>query len=148
MKLNWILKDFSELTTAELYDILQLRIEVFIVEQNCVFQDADYKDQSASHLMGYADNKLAAYTRLLPAGKSFSEASIGRVVTAGFARNSGIGKKLMTESINRLYQLFGKQPIRIGAQLYLKKFYESFGFQQSSAVYLEDGIEHIEMLLD
>lgn len=148
MSINWSLKTFAELNADELYSILRLRNEVFVVEQNCVFQDADNKDQYAYHFMGYDDNnKLAAYTRLLPAGASFAEASIGRVVTAPFARNSGIGKSLMVESIATIYKLYGKQPLRIGAQLYLKKFYESFGFQQSSEVYLEDGIEHIEMLL-
>lgn len=148
MSINWSLKEFARLTVNELYAILQLRSEVFVVEQNCVFQDADGKDQSAWHLMGFSDdNQLAAYTRLLPAGAAYDEASIGRVVTAAFARNSGIGKKLMIESINTIYNLFGKQPIKIGAQLYLKRFYESFGFQQTSEVYLEDGIEHIEMLL-
>jgi ElaA protein len=148
MIITWSLKKFAELQVTELYEILRLRNEVFVVEQNCAFQDADNKDQDAFHLMGHnEDQQLAAYTRLLPAGISFSEASIGRVVTAAFARNSGIGKKLMSESIATIYKLYGKQPLRIGAQLYLKKFYESFGFQQSSEVYLEDGIEHIEMLL-
>jgi ElaA protein len=148
MSISWSLKEFARLTVDELYAIIQLRNEVFVIEQNCVFQDADGKDPYAWHLMGFNENnKLAAYTRLIPAGASFQEASIGRVVSAGFARNSGIGKKLMTESINSLYTLFGKQPIRIGAQLYLKRFYESFGFQQTSEVYLEDDIEHIEMLL-
>jgi ElaA protein len=148
MSINWSLKEFSALTVHELYAIIQLRNEVFVIEQHCVFQDADGKDPHAWHLMGFNENnQLAAYTRLLPAGASFAEASIGRVVSAGFARNSGIGKKLMNESIDRLYNLFGKQPIKIGAQLYLKRFYESFGFQQSSDVYLEDGIEHVEMLL-
>jgi ElaA protein len=147
MEVTWQLKPFDKLTISELYDILYLRSEVFVVEQQCVFLDVDFKDQLAHHLMGLHNNKLAAYTRLFNAGITYQEASIGRVVTAPFARNSGIGKNLMTESINQLYTLFGKQPIRIGAQLYLKKFYESFGFQQDSEMYLEDGIEHIEMLL-
>lgn len=146
--MNWILKEFNALTVHELYAILQLRSEVFVVEQNCVFQDIDFKDQRAYHLMGYIDNQLLAYTRLLPAGFPYVEASIGRVVTAKAARNSGIGKKLMTESIDTLYRLYGRQTIKIGAQYYLKKFYESFGFQQSGEIYLEDGIEHIEMLLN
>ena len=147
MKVTWTIKPFDELTVSELYAVLHLRSEVFVVEQQCVFLDMDFKDQTAHHLMGYQDNKLAAYTRLFDKGKSYREASIGRVVTAPFARNSGIGKILMSESIQQLYTLYGKQPIRIGAQLYLKKFYESFGFQQDSEMYLEDGIEHIEMLL-
>jgi ElaA protein len=148
MPVNWVLKKFTDLSVDELYLVIQLRNDVFVVEQNCVFQDADGKDPYAWHLMGFdEENRLSAYTRLLPAGASFNEASIGRVITARFARNSGIGKNLMTESIISLYMLFGKQPIKIGAQLYLKKFYESFGFQQTSDVYLEDDIEHIEMLL-
>ncbi len=147
MEVTWILKPFDQLTVSELYAVLHLRSEVFVVEQQCVFPDMDFKDQKAHHLMGFQENKLAAYTRLFNAGESYREASIGRVVTAPFARNSGIGKNLMLESIQQLYTLFGKQPIRIGAQLYLKRFYESFGFQQDSEMYLEDGIEHIEMLL-
>ncbi|RYG06073.1 MAG: GNAT family N-acetyltransferase [Chitinophagaceae bacterium] len=147
MQPTFVLKEFESLTPTELYAILHLRTDVFVVEQNCAFQDLDYKDQKAYHLMGYIDNKLAAYTRLLPAGVTFDEPSIGRVVTASFIRNSGIGKKLMSESVDAVYRLFGRQPIKIGAQLYLQKFYESFGFQQSSDVYLEDDIEHIHMLL-
>jgi ElaA protein len=146
--MNWTLKEFSQLTVDELYAILRLRIDVFIVEQNCPFQDADNKDQQAYHLMGYADGSLVAYARLLRAGISYQEASIGRVVSASIVRHSGIGKKLMVESIDTIYRLYGHQPIRIGAQLYLKNFYESFGFQQSSEMYLDDGIEHIEMLLN
>ena len=146
MQLHWLLKRFDELTPYQLYAILQLRNEVFVVEQNCVFQDADDKDQNSYHLMGYLDNKLVAYTRLVPAGLSYEQASIGRVVTSPSVRRSGAGKLLMQQSIDSLYSLFGKVPIRIGAQLYLQHFYESFGFQRISDIYLEDGIEHIYML--
>ena len=146
MQLHWLLKRFDELTPYQLYAILQLRNEVFVVEQNCVFQDADDKDQNSYHLMGFLDNKLAAYTRLVPAGLSYEQASIGRVVTSPSVRRSGAGKLLMQQSIDSLYSLFGKVPIRIGAQLYLQHFYESFGFQRISDIYLEDGIEHIYML--
>ena len=145
MQIQWVLKKFEELSPYQVYAILQLRNEVFVVEQNCVFQDADDKDQLSFHLMGFQDNKLVAYTRLVPAGVSYPQASIGRVVTAPAVRRQGAGKLLMQQSINTVYELFGKVPIRIGAQLYLKKFYESFGFQQVSEVYLEDGIEHIYM---
>lgn len=145
--INWACKSFDELTPRELYAILQLRSEVFVVEQNCVFQDIDNKDQASRHLMGWHDGLLAAYTRLVPAGISFEEVSIGRVVTSPKMRKSGAGRLLMKKSIETTYTIFGNTPIRIGAQLYLKKFYESFGFQQSSEIYLEDGIEHIEMLL-
>lgn len=146
MQLHWLLKRFDELTPYQLYAILQLRNEVFVVEQNCVFQDADDKDQNSYHLMGFLDNKLVAYTRLVPAGVSYEQASIGRVVTSPSVRRSGAGKLLMQQSINSLYSLFGKVPIKIGAQLYLQHFYESFGFERISDIYLEDGIEHIYML--
>lgn len=144
--MQWILKPFEELTPYQVYAILQLRNEVFVVEQNCVFQDADDRDQLAYHLMGFKDNKLMAYTRLLPSGAVYAEASIGRVVTSPLARGSGAGKELMQQSIKTLYHLFGNVPIKIGAQLYLKSFYQSLGFEQISDVYLEDGIEHIYML--
>lgn len=146
MQLQWLLRRFDELTPYQLYAILQLRNEVFVVEQNCVFQDADDKDQDSYHLMGFLDNKLVAYTRLVPAGVAYKQASIGRVVTSPSVRRSGAGKLLMQQSINSLYTLFGKVPIKIGAQLYLQHFYESFGFTRISDIYLEDGIEHIYML--
>lgn len=146
MKTRWLLKKFEDLTPFELYTILQLRNEVFVVEQNCVFQDADNNDQKAWHLMGFDKDNLVAYTRLLPANTSYEEASIGRVVTSSLVRGTGIGKELMNQSIGAVYNLFGKQPIKIGAQLYLRKFYEEFGFEKISDVYVEDGIEHIYML--
>lgn len=148
MQLQWIEKKFEDLTPYQLYAILQLRNEVFVVEQNCVFQDADDKDQDSHHLMGFLNNKLAAYTRLVPTGVVYPEMSIGRVITAGTVRRMGAGKELMKQSIEYCYRLFGKGPIRIGAQLYLKSFYEAFGFHQISDVYLEDGIEHIYMRKD
>lgn len=146
--LDWACKPFDELSPKELYAILQLRNEVFVVEQQCVFQDADDKDQFSSHLMGWDHERLTAYTRLVPAGISYKEASIGRVVIFPKMRKSGIGKKLMELSIEMVYRLWNKQSIRIGAQVYLKKFYESFGFQQCSYIYMEDNIEHIQMILD
>lgn len=146
MYIEWTLKKFEKLKPHLLYTILQLRNEVFVVEQNCVFQDLDDKDQDSFHLMGYETNKLVAYTRLVPPGIIYPEASIGRVVTSPSVRGKGAGKLLMNQSIATVYHLFGKVPIKIGAQLYLKKFYETFGFQQISEVYLEDGIEHIYMM--
>jgi ElaA protein len=145
MQLEWILKPFASLSPFEVYAILQLRNEVFVVEQACVFQDADDKDQESYHLMGYSGGKLVAYTRLVPPGVIYDDVSIGRVVTSPTARRSGAGRELMKNSIAHCYTLFGKRPIRIGAQLYLKAFYESFGFHQTSDVYFEDGIEHIYM---
>lgn len=143
--MHWILKKFEELNPYQLYAILQLRNEVFVVEQTCVFQDADDKDQECYHLMGFQNNKLVAYTRLVPPGAIYNIMSIGRVVTSPLVRRNGAGRELMKQSIDYCYQLFGEGPIKIGAQLYLKKFYESFGFRQVSEVYLEDGIEHIYM---
>ena len=142
----WTLKPFDDLTPKELYNILQLRNEVFIVEQNCPYQDLDNKDLYAYHLMGMKENKLIAYSRLLAPGISYSESSIGRVVSSPAVRKTGIGKKLMTESIIQIQNLFQTDTIRIGAQLYLKKFYESFGFVQQGEVYPEDNIPHIIML--
>ena len=141
-------KKFEALTPAELYEILQLRSLVFVVEQNCVYLDADGKDAKSLHLCFYSDNKLVAYARLLPPGLSYKEASIGRVVSHKDHRKYGFGKLLMKEAIERTLAHYDTRKIRIGAQLYLKEFYEGFGFVQASPVYDEDGIEHIEMLLD
>ncbi|MBV8255227.1 MAG: GNAT family N-acetyltransferase [Chitinophaga sp.] len=145
--MRWDLKKFSELTTTELYALLHLRSEVFVVEQKCPYLDMDFSDQKALHLMGYdTRNRLAAYTRLFDKGIKFAEASIGRVVTAPFARGKGAGRELMEESLRQLYQQYGEQPVRIGAQQYLEKFYGSLGFKTVSDTYLEDGIPHVEML--
>lgn len=144
---HWCCKTFNELSVDELYGILKLRIDVFIIEQQCIFQDADNKDQYSHHLFCTSNNTVVAYTRLIPAGKSYEEISIGRVATASQFRNEGLGKELMKRSIDSIWEIYGKQPIRIGAQLYLKRFYESFAFKQVSEIYLEDNIEHIEMIL-
>ena len=144
--IKWICKKFDELTPFELYAIIRLRNEVFVVEQNCVFQDADNKDQECYHLAGWQENVLIAYTRIIPAGVIYDHLSIGRVVTSPDFRHQGTGKLLMEKSIQCAYDLFGKLPIKIGAQLYLKQFYESLSFVQCSDIYLEDGIDHIEMI--
>jgi len=146
MTINWALIKFDDLTAMELYKIMQLRNEVFVVEQNCVYQDADNKDLAGFHLLGWNKDKLVAYTRLLPPGIAFKEPSIGRVVTSPSARKSGIGRELMIQSIDRIQKIYGNLPIKIGAQLYLQKFYTSLGFVQTSDIYLEDNIEHIEMV--
>ncbi len=146
LNLTWICKPFNELTPQELYALLRLRSEVFVVEQNCVFLDMDNKDQIAYHLLGYIGDDLVASTRLLDKNTAYKLMSIGRVVTSPKYRGKGAGKALMEESIKRCYELFGKDEIKIGAQLYLRKFYEGLGFKQSSEIYLEDDIEHIEMI--
>ncbi len=147
MNLTWTYKSFDQLNIAELYSILQLRNEVFVVEQNCVYQDIDNKDLRCFHLMAFDGDVLAAYSRILPPGVSFEEASIGRVITSPNYRGKGIGVTLLEKGIKEAKTTFKVNKIRIGAQLYLKKFYESFGFVQTSEIYLEDGIEHIDMLL-
>ncbi len=144
---KYVTKHFNDLTPQELYSIHKLRNEVFVVEQQCIYQDADNKDPNSYHVMGYDANGLAAYSRIVPAGISFAELSIGRVVTAPHARGTGAGKKIMQEAIKQCNRLFGNVPIRIGAQLYAKEFYNKLGFIQSGDVYDEDGIPHIEMLL-
>ncbi|TAG10733.1 MAG: GNAT family N-acetyltransferase [Sphingobacteriia bacterium] len=141
------IESFESLNSHELYAIMRLRNEVFVVEQNCIFQDADNRDQSSFHLMYWQGENLLAYCRLLPRGLAYAEMSIGRVVSAPSARKSGVGKKLIAKAIEYCHEQFGKGPIRIGAQLYLLRFYASFGFREVGAIYLEDGIEHIEMVL-
>ena len=145
--IHWVLKKFDALSPAELYAILQLRNEVFVVEQHCAYQDADGKDLKAWHLMGWIDDFLALYTRLVPPGVSYPDhSSIGRVVSSKRIRGGGHGWTLMKRSIEEASHLFPGKNIKIGAQLYLRSFYESLGFKQVSEVYLEDGIEHIEMV--
>ncbi|AHF15306.1 GNAT family acetyltransferase [Niabella soli DSM 19437] len=144
--MEWTCKAFADLSTIELYQILQLRAAVFVVEQHCVYQDLDGKDLKGYHLIGWHNGAAVAYTRLLPKDVSYREQSIGRVVTAQTYRALGLGRVLMEQSIEASYRLFGKNPIRIGAQQHLKRFYESLGFQQASDVYEEDGIPHIEMV--
>jgi len=148
----WIEKTFEELTTTELYSVLHLRAEVFVVEQQCPYQDVDYADQHAVHVMGYDDQQqLAAYARVFAPGvrsrgMQYNMASIGRVITAKTHRRTGLGKELMQKAIAAVETRFGKQPIKISAQQYLTKFYQSLGFQQTSDMYLEDNIPHIEMI--
>jgi ElaA protein len=146
MDLQWVLRKFDDLTPSELYNILRLRSEVFVVEQNCVFLDMDNKDQDCYHLMGSHDNELVAYVRIVPPGLAYEEMSIGRVVSSPRYRGSGAGRQLMIKAIATAYELFGKQPIRIGAQLYLKNFYNSLGFEPQGDIYIEDGIPHVIML--
>jgi len=146
MMLQWQCLSFNELSNEQLYQILRLRIEVFIVEQNCPFQDADNKDQHCFHLCGFDGAHLAAYVRIVPPGISYAEPSIGRVVTSPASRGAGAGRALMIKGIEACSRMYPGKAIHIGAQLYLRRFYESLGFKQSSEMYLEDGIEHIEML--
>lgn len=147
MQLTPVFKKFDELTAAELYAILRLRNEVFVVEQNCIYQDADDKDQQSYHLTVWDGVNLVGYTRIIPPGISFGQASIGRVVTCSKYRKTGAGRWMMQESIHRVFNQFNCSEIKISAQVYLTKFYESLGFFISSNEYLEDGLPHIEMTL-
>ena len=144
----WTCKRMDELTKQELYAILKLRSEVFVVEQNCVYLDPDGKDENAYHLCGWLNGELpVAYARLLPPNSAFPEASIGRVITHPGHRKDGYGKILMQKAIDLTLSHFNTNSIRIGAQQYLTKFYNSLGFTQSSEPYIEDGIAHIKMIL-
>ena len=143
--MRWHDRAFAELTTAELYAIVALRERVFIVEQNCAYLDADGHDPESRHLWAAIDDGAPrAYLRIVPAGVKFAEISIGRVVTATAARGTGLGRELMTRGLAAC----GRRPIRIGAQAHLERFYGGLGFVRASAVYIEDGIPHIEMLRD
>ncbi len=147
MKINWQLKKFEELSSIELYKLLHLRAAVFVVEQNCPYQDADGKDLKSFHVLGTDENgELQAYSRIVPPGISFDEVSIGRVVTAAVARGKGAGKELMRESLKRVNELYGTVDVRIGAQCYLLKFYTELGFVAEGEEFLEDNIPHIEMV--
>lgn len=147
MILKFEIKRFNELSLSELYQILQLRSEVFVVEQNCVYQDIDGKDEKALHLVGSIEGFIGVYSRLFAPGDYFDKASIGRVVISPKLRDRKFGHTLMQEAIEGIKKAFGTGEITISAQLYLKKFYESHGFVQEGETYLEDDIPHIKMNL-
>ncbi len=145
---TWHCKYFTELSVAQLYDILRLRSEVYVVEQQCIFLDMDGIDKNCYHLFGYEQNNLVACCRLIAPHVAYpNKAAIGRVVNAASVRGKGIGKRLMYLAIEKCKQLFPSFSIKIGAQLYLKNWYGSFGFVPCGDIYLEDGIEHIHMEL-
>ena len=143
--ISWKIKSFNELSLNELYSLLKLRSIVFVVEQNCVYQDIDGKDEKALHLIGEYNNEIVAYARLFKSGDYFENASIGRVVIHPEARDKKFGHEMMRQAIAGIETYFKETKITISAQLYLQKFYESHGFLKTSDVYLEDDIEHIEM---
>ncbi len=144
--MNFTVKNFQELTTSELYELLQLRSEVFVVEQDCVYQDIDGKDQKALHVIGVKEGKIIAYTRLFNSGEYFDTPSIGRVVVKETERKYGYGHDLIKVSIKAIIDNYNETTITISAQTYLQKFYESHGFKQVGEGYLEDGIPHIRMV--
>lgn len=147
MKLNHSIKHFSELNAKEFHDILQLRIDVFVVEQNCPYPELDGKDINAYHFIGKnEEGETVATCRILPKGISYEELSIGRFATANHVRQEGFGLKMMKEVLVFIKQAFGNEPIRISAQKYLVQFYSKFGFVSTGKEYLEDDIPHVEML--
>lgn len=144
--INWHFKSFNKLTSRELYEIIRLRLEVFVVEQDAPYQDCDRKDYESFHLFGTLKGEIVAYCRLIPAGINYKEPCLGRVVTSPKVRREGYGRVAVFMGLEAMKTQFGTSECRISAQLYLKEFYESFGFEKVSDMYLEDGLPHIEML--
>jgi ElaA protein len=145
--MRFILKSFKDLTSEELYDALKLRSTVFVIEQNCIYQDMDDKDKKALHLLGYNGDQMVAYSRLLGPGLSYKEASIGRVVVDKEQRGKSSGRDLMQKAIEETFSVFKTNEIVISAQQYLEKFYTELGFIKEGEMYLEDDIPHIKMRL-
>jgi len=141
-------KTFQELTIRELYDILQLRSDVFVVEQDCVYLDIDGKDDKALHVIGTKENKIVAYTRIFKSGDYFNKASIGRVVVLESERTHKYGYDIMNASIKAIEQYYKETTIKLSAQVYLKTFYNNLGFKATGEEYLEDGIPHVLMILN
>ncbi len=146
LDIDWHLKVFQELSINELYDLLRLRQEVFVLEQQCLYADSDKKDQTAIHLLGYLNGELTAYSRLFASGNYFTEAcSFGRAMTAQQARRQGIGKQLVIQTLKALDKLWPNTSCKISAQSYLQHFYEELGFERRGEEYLEDDIPHVAM---
>lgn len=147
--MKFYLKTFNELSLDEFHSIIQLRINVFVVEQNCPYEELDNKDKKALHLFAFSEDsptKIIAYTRIFRPGDYYKEAAFGRVVVHQDFRKQQLGYKLIKETIQVIEKDLNTTAIKIGAQTYLKKFYESFGFKQEGSAYLEDGIPHIYMI--
>ncbi|MFT5185217.1 MAG: ElaA protein [Flavobacteriales bacterium] len=147
MQFEWRLKTFEELSTAELYDIMAERIRIFVVEQDCPYQEADGLDKVSLHMSALDEKEsVAAYIRILPPGAAYKEAAIGRVIVAQEFRGQQLGRLVMERGMQEIAERWPESPIRIGAQIYLNKFYSSLGFVNEGEEYLEDGLPHIEML--
>lgn len=146
--MDWFLKEFDELSLDELYEILKLRAEVFVVEQDCVYNDLDDKDQMAMHLFLKDGDEIIAVSRILPENVAFEDMAIGRVIVKKEYRGHGIAKKIMQKAIDYIIKDLKKDKIRLSGQAYLVRFYEDLGFKKVSDVYLEDGIDHFEFLYE
>lgn len=148
-RVHWQWAVFENLSGHDVYELMSLRQRVFVVEQDCVYQDADGRDSAAWHLLGWSapdSGKLVAYARVFEAGARYDEMSIGRIVSAPEVRGTGVGRATVDEAMRKCGELWPHQPIRIAAQRRLEKFYETFGFTVTGEAYMEDGIEHIDML--
>lgn len=147
---DWQWGPFGDLSGSDVYELMALRQGVFVVEQDCVYQDADGRDRAAWHLLGWSGEgsgrRLVAYARIFEAGVRYAEMSIGRIVSAPEVRRSGVGRATVREALRRCTEIWPRHPIRIAAQRRLEQFYEGFGFSADGEPYLEDGIEHIDML--
>jgi ElaA protein len=148
MPFTWTFTPFASLTLMQLYSILAARSAVFVVEQNCPYQDMDGVDEHCMHLVAWHEKDVAACLRIVPPGIKFGEPSIGRVITAQMFRGTGLGRELMRRGVQQLDELYPSRPSRIGAQAHLQKFYSEFGYVTHSEIYLEDGIPHVEMVRD
>lgn len=146
VSLEWSVKNLDEMKAGELYEMLKLRADVFVIEQDCIYPDMDNKDQKALHVIGKKNGKVIACTRIFNAGDYFEEASIGRVVLEQSERRFGYGHTLISKSLQAIEEYFGKQTVKISAQEYLIKFYNKHGFKQVGEGYLEDGIPHVSMI--
>ncbi|MBZ9607740.1 GNAT family N-acetyltransferase [Clostridium estertheticum] len=144
--MNWEIKKFNELSGEEVYEILKLRSEVFVIEQQCIYEECDGKDNKSYHLFAKENGQIIVYLRILEKGVSYNEISIGRVLTDKKYRGKGLAKQMMLRAIGFIENNLNEKAIRIGAQEYLINFYSSLGFVRVSEVYLEDNIPHIEML--
>jgi ElaA protein len=144
--LNWVIKKFEELKSEEIYQILKIRNEVFIVEQHCAYQDCDGKDKAAYHIFLEDNKEIVAYLRILQKGVSYDEISVGRVLVNKNYRGKGLAHEMMMKAINFIEENLNESEIRISAQAHLVSFYRGVGFEEVSTVYLEDDIPHIEML--
>lgn len=145
MKIEWVKKKWSEISLEELYSVLRLRSEVFVVEQDCVYQDIDNKDQIAIHLLGYINKELIAYSRLFNEGDYFKETSFGRAIIKKEKRGQGYGDELVKESLKTIKNYYGNKKVKISAQAHLKTFYSKHAFIAKGKEYLEDGIPHVSM---
>jgi len=145
MKIEWVKKKWSEVSSEELYSVLRLRSEVFVVEQDCVYQDIDNKDQIAIHLLGYINKELIAYSRLFNEGDYFKETSFGRAIIKKEKRGQGYGDELVKESLKTIKNYYGNKKVKISAQAHLKTFYSKHAFIAKGKEYLEDGIPHVSM---